>query len=67
MKCPYCGAEVMPNTKCEYCDSFVERDSSEDNHKTEYQQQIEDIIIETAEHFGDALQVVWVFKLFGLF
>ncbi len=25
MKCPYCGAEVTPNTKCEYCDSFVER------------------------------------------
>lgn len=24
MKCPYCGAEVIANTKCKYCDSFVE-------------------------------------------
>lgn len=24
MKCPYCGAEVIANTKCKYCDSYVE-------------------------------------------
>ena len=56
MKCPYCGAEVTPNTKCEYCDSFVERETKDESSKTEYQEQLEDIILETAEHFGDALR-----------
>ncbi len=56
MKCPYCGAEVVPNTKCEYCDSFVERETKDESSKTDYQEQLEDIILETAEHFGDALR-----------
>nr|MBQ8253526.1 hypothetical protein [Lachnospiraceae bacterium] len=55
MKCPYCGAEVTPNTKCEYCDSFVERETAENSSNTDYQEQLEDIILETAEHFGEAL------------
>lgn len=56
MKCPYCGAEVVPNTKCEYCDSFVERERTTDSSESDYHENLEKIIIETAEHFADGLQ-----------
>lgn len=35
MKCPNCGAEVIPNTKCEYCGSFVEK---EQTHRETYRE-----------------------------
>lgn len=56
MKCPYCGAEVVPNTICEYCDSFVEKETKEDSSYTEYQENLEKIIFGTAEHIADSFQ-----------
>ncbi|MBE5881910.1 MAG: hypothetical protein E7289_06370 [Lachnospiraceae bacterium] len=58
MKCPYCGAEVTPNTKCEYCDSFVERKSTEESAKNEYHEHIENIIHETAEQIEDTMKQI---------
>ena len=50
MKCPYCGAEVTPNTKCEYCDSFVEKE------KKEYSEILGEFISESAEHLAEGLR-----------
>ena len=55
MKCPYCGAEVTPNTKCEYCDSFVEREENETNSKKEYAEILGEFIFESAEHLAEGL------------
>lgn len=56
MKCPYCGAEVVPNTKCEYCDSFVEREENETNTKKEYSEILGEFIYESAEHLAEGLR-----------
>ena len=56
MKCPYCGAEVVPNTKCEYCDSFVEREENETNSKKEYSEILGEFIYESAEHLAEGLR-----------
>lgn len=50
MKCPYCGAEVTPNTKCEYCDSFVEKEEKE------YSEILGEFISESAEHLAEGLR-----------
>ncbi len=49
MKCPNCGAEVAPNTKCEYCDSFVEKE------ETNYSEILGEFISETAKHVAEGL------------
>lgn len=56
MKCPYCGAEVVPNTKCEYCGSFVEKKEKETNSKKEYSEILGEFISETAEHLAEGLR-----------
>jgi len=56
MKCPYCGAEVVPNTQCEYCDSFVEREENDTNSKKEYAEILGEFISESAEHLAEGLR-----------
>ena len=56
MKCPYCGADVVPNTKCEYCGSFVEKEEKETDRKKEYSEILGEFIYESAEHLAEGLR-----------